>query len=110
MHRGRAALPGWAPVRVEETVSFDPELRTASEVMAQRWEAEREHLTDEALLIGAVRSWVEFLLPGDTLAANAAAGIALEQLNKTGSAADAFAQARQFIGSWMRHPSHFRVA
>lgn len=73
--------------------------------MAGRWEQEREHLSDEVLLLDAVRSWVEFVLPGDAFAADAAAGIALEELHKSQSAAAAFDQARQFVGSWMRHPS-----
>ncbi len=94
------------PVSIQGPVVFAPDLHTASETMARRWEQERDHLTDEALVVGAVRAWVEFLLPGDELAANAASGIAVEQLAKGNSAAHAFEAARQFVGTWMRHPSH----
>src|SRR5581483_216773 len=65
-----------------------------------------EHMTPELLLASAVRQWVDEVLPGDDAAARAATGLAVGVYEGGASVAEACEQARQFIGSWSRHPSH----
>jgi hypothetical protein len=63
-------------------------------------------MTNDVLLAAAVRAWVDRELPGDAGAADRAAHIARQAYAQGASVREACEQARAFVGSWVRHPSH----
>jgi hypothetical protein len=66
-------------------------------------------VTHELLLARLVREWVKDVLPGDELAADGAANVAVQRYVDGASVSEACLCARGFAESWARHPSHQRV-
>ena len=66
-------------------------------------------VTNEQVLAEAVRAWAEQELPGDQGAAKRAAAIALGCYRECASVSEACRQASAFVGSWTRHPAHWKV-
>jgi hypothetical protein len=66
-------------------------------------------VTHELLLARLVREWVEDVLPGEQLAADGAANVAVQRYAGGASVSEACRCARGFAESWGRHPSHRRV-
>ena len=64
----------------------------------------------EEVLLETVRTWAEQTLPGEPNAAERAAVVALVAYRQGGSIAEACRQARGFVVSWSRHPSHLAAA
>jgi hypothetical protein len=62
------------------------------------------------VLAEVVRAWVGLELPGDRGAADRAAHIAESSFNSGATIDEACSDAASFIGSWVRHPSHWRAA
>lgn len=60
----------------------------------------------ELIIAELVREWVQHVRPDDAYAADAAAALAVRCYVGGASVADACTEAREFIGSWSRHPSH----
>jgi hypothetical protein len=60
------------------------------------------------LLGAAVRAWVSAEFPTEGEMAKRAASLAANCYARTSSVSEAHKQARGFVGSWMRHPSHSR--
>ena len=65
-------------------------------------------MTNELLLAGLVREWLEDLLPGEPAAADGAVDVAMRRYAGGASVSDACQDARAFARSWARHPSHQR--
>ena len=61
----------------------------------------------EVVLLDWVRGWVSQVLPGDDQAATDAAQVALVAYEGGASLSEAYREARRFVGSWCRHPSHW---
>lgn len=66
-------------------------------------------ITSEELLLDLVRDWVSDVLPGDAEAAADAAQVALSAYEGGASVSEACSEARRFVGSWCRHPSHWSM-
>lgn len=63
-------------------------------------------MNPEFVMADMVRRWVGDVLPGQPAAADRAVAIALRCYEGGSSVGEACEEARRFIGSWMRHPSH----
>lgn len=66
-------------------------------------------MTNEQVLTEAVRAWVDQELPGDHGAAKRAAAVALGCYQECASVSEACRRASAFVGSWTRHPAHWKV-
>ena len=64
--------------------------------------------TPELMVADSVHRWVDDVLPGDSAAADAAVGLAVRSYAGGASVREACEEARRFVGSWSRHPSHQR--
>lgn len=62
----------------------------------------------ELLVAGMARAWATRLMPGDTRAADGATRAALRSFTGGASVGEACQEARRFVASWSRHPSHHR--
>lgn len=62
------------------------------------------------ILAEVVRAWVDAELPGEPVAASRAAWVAEAAYHGGATISDACAEARSFVGSWVRHPSHAKAA
>jgi len=60
----------------------------------------------ELVIAEVVREWALHALPDDTNAADAAAALAVRCYSGGASVGEACQEARRFVGSWSRHPSH----
>lgn len=63
----------------------------------------------ENLLSDEIRTWVARQLPGDQAAADGAVRVALTTYAHTASVSRACTEVLDFVGSWVRHPSHHYV-
>ena len=61
------------------------------------------------VLADAVRSWVGAQLPGELVVADSAARVAEAAYDDGATIRDACDEAACFVGSWLRHPSHWRA-
>lgn len=59
------------------------------------------------VLAEVVRAWVGIELPGEPDVADRAAHIAEAAYNSGAAINEACGQAVSFVGSWVRHPSHW---
>ena len=66
-------------------------------------------MCSEDLLLALVGDWVAEVLPGATEAAADAAQVALRAYEGGASVSEACTEARRFVGSWYRHPSHWSM-
>jgi hypothetical protein len=66
-------------------------------------------MTSEQVLAKVVREWANQELPGEPGAADRAAGLAAACYADNASITQACAEARGFVGSWIRHPAHAKV-
>ena len=60
----------------------------------------------ELIIADTVRRWAREVLPDQPVAADAAAALAIRCYAGGASVAEACEEARRFVGSWSRHPSH----
>ena len=65
-------------------------------------------MRNDVALGEVVRQWVAQELPGDRAAAEGAARIAQESYVSGESLDEACERVRSFVGSWTRHPCHWR--
>jgi hypothetical protein len=65
-------------------------------------------MRNDAALCEVVREWVAQELPGDRAAAERAARIAQESYVSGESLDEVCERVRSFVGSWSRHPSHWK--
>jgi hypothetical protein len=65
-------------------------------------------VSGEVIIAEAVRQWVGQVLPDEPGVADAAAGVATHAYEGGASVGEACREARRYVGSWCRHPSHRR--
>ena len=63
-------------------------------------------MTTELIIADVVRRWTSEVLPDAPEAADAAATLAVRWYSGGASVSEACQEARRFVGSWSRHPSH----
>ncbi len=104
-HKGRRSSPA-----VRGNGTFDPALGCGPERMVAVEVSDVSNqvssLPVEVLLAGLVRDWVRGALPGEEDAAERAVALAERAYAGGASVSEACREARAFIGSWSRHPSH----
>lgn len=66
-------------------------------------------MTNQAVLAGMVRNWVEQQRPGEPALAAGAVAAALDRYGAGGSVSGACLEAQEYFGSWIRHPAHRRA-
>lgn len=63
-------------------------------------------MAQDEVLGNVIREWVQRWLPEEPVAAERAAAVAAEAYRGGASVHEACEEARAFLGSWVRHPSH----
>ena len=66
-------------------------------------------MNSERVLAEVVRAWVREELPGQPGAADRAAAVAEAAYRHGASVDEACHDAVSFVGSWVRHPSHWKA-
>ncbi|HET9443584.1 MAG TPA: hypothetical protein VFO65_09685 [Acidimicrobiales bacterium] len=63
-------------------------------------------VTEELILAGVVREWVERAMPGQPAAQAAATDLALRSYAGGASVAEALEEVKTFVACWARHPAN----
>ena len=64
-------------------------------------------MTNETVLVELVRALVDQEFPGEPATSERAVAVAMAAYAQGASVTEACRQARGFLGSWARHPSHW---